>query len=1167
MDLAETTNAVSESSFLFLEEQQVFSLIHSFSDPVADHDASLSQLRTIFDKYLECPTLLDPSLERMVAALAVIDNNDYSLGHCLSALSALCKVRGRKLVQRFLPCGVEDVQPVWMKLQEMTDSSSSNTSSSLLLWESVAMLWHWLGALSRIPFDWKIIADNQNFIRILIQRAEDTQTDPGPVRQAAAVCLGAWYCRPDLECELDAFVGLAQTKLLQTTTTTCQFTRMSILETLNTLLKQSPVREQLKDKLGPILWNDLLHLDAPSSLQKLLVKWWTRMTCAYLPPRIAPWRYQRGKRSLVDNLTSRSAQDAKLTSTDKSDSTSEFECVAMEDELFDVPDQVEEGIGRLIEALGHSSTIVRWSAAKGVGRITERLPAICAHDVLDAVLEYFEEDSQNDAYWHGACLAIAELARRGLLLPSRLGDVVPYIVAAVKFDLPRGNASVGVHVRDAACYTYWAFARAYSPLVMRPYLTELSEAIVLTSLFDREVNCRRSASASFQEAVGRQGSASFPNGIAVLTTADYFSLGNRSNAYTAIAKTVAGFSEYRRPIIQHLHKVKLSHWDKHIRELSAKSLHNLTPLDVPFMGESVLPYLLEKSLDQTLSTSTRHGAVLGVAEIILALSEIGDVKTLITEKCMVELIKLVPFIDKKRLYRGRGGENMRSAVCRLVECISRAKIELQVKDQVALLDSVDASIPHPLQTVQESACVALQWLMTTYFPVSEKGPTVRLQTRVVDKFVNMVNNSENPAATRGYSLALGYLPMKLLAPSKSVLDSILLCLCKAARSDTLVGGEPDAETRRNTLMAITRIINLFRVHSVSESFPSVTLDRNQISGLINTFFIALEDYKSDRRGDVGSWSRMAAMDALTLLCLDVDDMLVTNSAGGDSLQRTRVLGALLKQLCEKLDTVRQCAGENIMRIATFDSGTTGSLSYKSEVEKIFDLQLITEERRWGDPSWAFPRAMQVASLDEPVYFQNVVDGIVISVGDLTKSASENACTALLDWAKSKKGTQGMNDLGERLLVLLHLRRRETRIVRPVLKTLKLLLIHQCMDELLLIGDFSKRLMDSLADSAKDCNDVVLLLLLVDVVVSLLCTIPGSRSDTRNDAMVFLCQTLSHAFPRVRSFTAEQLYVLLLEQNSSVAVQDILANTPWIEEHADVTQAAKEVADGLKLLRT
>lgn len=41
--------------------------------------------------------------------------------------------------------------------------------------------------------------------------------------------------------------------------------------------------------------------------------------------------------------------------------------------------------------------------------------------MLKAVLELFS-DSERDAAWHGGCLALAELARRGLLLPHRYGS-------------------------------------------------------------------------------------------------------------------------------------------------------------------------------------------------------------------------------------------------------------------------------------------------------------------------------------------------------------------------------------------------------------------------------------------------------------------------------------------------------------------------------------------------------------------------------------------------------------------------------------------------------------------------------------------------------------------------------------------------------------------------
>ena len=46
------------------------------------------------------------------------------------------------------------------------------------------------------------------------------------------------------------------------------------------------------------------------------------------------------------------------------------------------------------------------------------------------------------------------------------------------------------------------------------------------SVYDREVNCRRAASAAFQENVGRQGT--FPHGIEVIQLAGMWEYLNRS---------------------------------------------------------------------------------------------------------------------------------------------------------------------------------------------------------------------------------------------------------------------------------------------------------------------------------------------------------------------------------------------------------------------------------------------------------------------------------------------------------------------------------------------------------------------------------------------------------------------------------------------------------------
>lgn len=64
----------------------------------------------------------------------------------------------------------------------------------------------------------------------------------------------------------------------------------------------------------------------------------------------------------------------------------------------------------LLWSLQDDDTVVRWSAAKGVGRIGARLPAIAAADVCESVLGLFGEN-EREAAWHGGCMALAELGK------------------------------------------------------------------------------------------------------------------------------------------------------------------------------------------------------------------------------------------------------------------------------------------------------------------------------------------------------------------------------------------------------------------------------------------------------------------------------------------------------------------------------------------------------------------------------------------------------------------------------------------------------------------------------------------------------------------------------------------------------------------------------------
>jgi hypothetical protein len=126
------------------------------------------------------------------------------------------------------------------------------------------------------------------------------------------------------------------------------------------------------------------------------------------------------------------------------------------DDDADVPEEIETVLEDLFQGLQDrvssktisrkaihtctcQDTVVRWSAAKGVARISERLPREFTRQVVDTVIGLFsihtiviasiyDMPSIAESTWHGACLSCAELLRRGLIPHDRLADVIDWMI-------------------------------------------------------------------------------------------------------------------------------------------------------------------------------------------------------------------------------------------------------------------------------------------------------------------------------------------------------------------------------------------------------------------------------------------------------------------------------------------------------------------------------------------------------------------------------------------------------------------------------------------------------------------------------------------------------------------------------------------------------------------
>ena len=807
----------------FVEADEVVALIACFSEEHGAHESAAERIAKVLDQYQEQPSILDPKLEAMVFPLlesvrlvAHGSRPPVALPHACRVFYTLCKVRGFKTVVKFVPHEVRDLEPLVHLLAKYDESNHD-------AWQIAYTLMVWLSMVVMVPFDLRIIDSSLDaggsavdgtvgqgspLVKTIERLALAYLGATGPARDAAAILLARLLTRPGLQPQLSSFVKWGGGELAKARAEgggaaeggmKATFLMVGIYAALAQIFKLGHRAELLPQLplLGDLTSSPEALLTDPSvTRRKLGMKLLQRVAAVYLPPKVAAWRYQRGSRSLEQNLQMTSGGGSAPPSHAPTPQApqQEEEGEEEEEEEEEVPEEIEEILEQLLRGLRDADTVVRWSAAKGIGRVTARLAMEMADDVVESVLELLTTEEDANA-WHGGCLALAELSRRGLLLPARLEEVLPRIVAALHYDVPRGASSVGTHVRDAACYVCWAFARAFDPAVMKPYVEELARALLIVVVFDREVNCRRAASAAFQENVGRQGS--FPHGIDIVTKADYFSVGSRSNAYLEIGEYLGDFDAYRRPLLEHLYTIKYKHWDPSIRLLAAQAVSRLAPKDEAYVIETLIPFLVGKTLAQDLKA--RHGATHMLAETLHGLvmtNYAGEGKRLPAETRKA-VAGVVPAIEKARLYRGRGGEIMRGATARLLEVLATLRMPCGPKMALKNLATLDDALKHPTEPISLAAVAALKEVGKAYFSEGAGGAEP-----LVKRYVQPLKTDPNAALRRGFTLALGALPAAQL--SGDALVSAVEALIVASRMEM----DPEArdpETRRNAIRGLLNV--------------------------------------------------------------------------------------------------------------------------------------------------------------------------------------------------------------------------------------------------------------------------------------------------------------------------------------------------------------------------
>lgn len=202
---------------------------------------------------------------------------------------------------------------------------------------------------------------------------------------------------------------------------------------------------------------------------------------------------------------------------------------------------------------------------------------------------------------------------------------------------------------------------------------------------------------------------------------------------------------------------------------------------------------------------------------------------------------------------------------------------------------------------------------------------------------------------------------------------------------------------------------------------------------------------------------------------------------------------------------------------------------------------------WAAPCDSFPKTVQLLSL--PTYQYPALLGLLVSVGGLTESLVRHSSSSLLQYFKQASD----RDHEIRLLVDILLKiftehQKDDRITIPLFRTVDLLLSSSALGAVATDSteSFPLRLFELCKEEIRGSGDAKKIIASINVF----CGLIAFSGPVRWKAINQLLLLLGHKYPRVRTTTADQLYVTLLTYDDVVPdgchddVMTLLSETSW-----------------------
>ncbi|KAG6005578.1 hypothetical protein E4U21_007837 [Claviceps maximensis] len=972
----------------------------------------------VLDMFQELPQLLDSHLPKWIPLLAesyleyaqkrhrikrttrqssLLIPVDYAISRILYAF---CKVRGEKVIVRFLNVETKYLEILLASIEEAEETAQRQHEPVAWEWEQRYVVLLWLSHLLLAPFDLSTIStldmedasvpSVEGFTwppnlpgittRVLLL-AIKYLSSPGKEKDAAKALLVRVAMRRDMQQlgVLDALVRWAMASLRprKDEPLKSMYFYLGILSFLAGALRSAAETSDMDVYLAPIFHCVYDITLAENELSRSIVK-------------LAVVRKMILKviRSVTVSFLRQQQQKTALASTE----------------------MVETAIGYLLDSVSDNDTPVRLSASKALSIITLKLDPDMASQVVEAVLESLNKNvlwtksghqegskparnlsSVNNLEWHGLVLTLSHLLYRRSPPANQLSDIIHALLLGLSFEQrSTSGASVGANVRDAACFGIWALARRYTTqeLLSVPttsvfaakshpttssILQVLGTELVVTASLDSAGNIRRGASAALQELIGRHPDT-VDRGIEVVQTVDYHMVARRSRAVEEVATKAAVLSrKYGEALIDGLLGWRgIGDADAQSRRVAGAAFGTLTS-ELSLSNKTDCCSRFFSSIDlimqhlQSLAkrqVEERHGLLLCLAFLLDRIAEFIHQKndehgsptrqSLLVQKSLTsvsEILEDCQVTDYRR-------QDI------IAEGASRLVVSALPMLQIACVDQSKPLPVYPGQVSLSSSRVReyINVLMSKLSDSLANEDVMRLITALRSVISSWLGRNEAETAEAASAAALVLVLFSAPQAREAILQewATIVGTNPTLRSATtgpgyfhaLAMAQPLAELMKHDShsghdSACQALLNRWAQDGdinvrvvIMQSLIRSSLLHAKVGLFLSLLMDGLNDYTTNARGDVGSHVRVQALRAVRSLW--------ENNAGSvhDSDVMKESLGSLLpctlRLSAEKLDRVR-AEGQAVLALVMQDSAAKSlqSLTFSSKAYFAALLNLVS----------------------------------------------------------------------------------------------------------------------------------------------------------------------------------------------------------------------------------